>query len=287
MLAAMLLVVSIATFGRWSEAAATADMTKRDTLAVSMSFDLPNNVLVDQPFDLAFRVTVHDSVPHANDSLDEIDIMLPEECEILSGKPYWQGMLYRGCSVAVRVRARITEPTKAAFLGYVYSGYISGRMNLYRTVNYLASQEISVSSLAKDSTHSEPVEPLTAPSQKRCLVLPPNDLLGVSADAKPQIIPIEILSSSTVVKDVCKLDRSAINTLSFWMRKSASSPLFRVLPQRWQLSCPLYDMALNSDSTATLLVDPMVDTTTLSVQLEETRYQIRLRASTKVVSGNQ
>lgn len=270
-------------FGITVSASGTAGaqhMTKRDTLAAELSFELPKQIELNVPFDMVFRVTVHDSVPHANDSLDEIDIMIPKGCEILTGEPFWKGILSRGCTVSVRLRARITEPMLAVFHGYVYSGYVPQHMNLYHTVNSLASNEFLVIDKTKSSRENLAALPQMSPARKRCLVSPPNDQMGLSESAPVRLIPIEIVSNAEYVEGVCQLDRSAINALCFWLRKTPSSPATRIAPQRWQLSCPLYDMVVNPDSTATLLVDPMVDTATLSVQLEGVHYQVRLRAVT-------
>lgn len=257
-----------------------SDMTKRDTLAVEMSFDLPQKITLNEPFDVAFNVTVLEPVPHANDSLDEIDVMLPSGCEIVHGEPYWQGMLSRGRSVSVKFRAKITEPTSTVFRGYVYSGYIPNKMRLFRTVNCFASDEFLITARPTADNDEGAHATFANPSRSRCLVLPPHDVLGVSANAETRVIPVEIIAGSVSPETVYQLDRTAVNALSFWLKSSLLAEPVRVIPQQWQLSCPLYDMALNADSTGTLLVDSQVDTTTLTLLLDGTSYNVRLQVST-------
>jgi hypothetical protein len=258
---------------------ASPDMTKRDTLALKMSFQLPEKIKLGEPFDLSFTVVVQDSVPHDNDSLDEIDVMLPDGCRVLGGKPVWQGRLYRGCTVVIQLRAQITEPMQGVFEGFVYSGFIPKHMNLYRTVNIFTSNEISVLKTIKRESVAKPLEPITESSRKRCLVPPIDGPSGATGNDLRTVIPVEIVGGAITGDDNYWLTRNTLNSLSFWFKESPAATAVRTVPQRWQLSCPLYDMALNSDSTTTILIDEQIDTTTISFEIQGKRYQVRLQVA--------
>ncbi len=253
-------------------------MSRRDTLAIRSELLIPDTILINQPFEIRFSVTILDSVVHQNNTADEIDLILPPECEIVAGSPSWRGKLDCGITVTLQITARATRPFRDSFEGFVYTDFVPGHMNLYRTVNAVLSKEYSVLALREPS----PVDPERPGSQELTTrtVVPRCPYSG----AVDSLIRVELVKGKLLPTPTFNITRKAQHHLGFWIKNPADANIVKALPSRWDLSCPLYDMALNRDSTTALLVDKEIDTTTVSVEIDGTRYQVRLRVTDRLRS---
>jgi hypothetical protein len=258
-----------------------SQMSRRDSLKVQTELILPDSIKLNEPFDITFNVLILDSVRHDNGTPDEIDLLLPDECKILAGESSWRGTLEYGSKVSLQIKASVLTPMHDYFQGMIYSGFIPDRMNLYRTSNRVDSRYFTVGNPQPLHGMIDP-EPRTTDTSPAELVLqPPAPTIEPSApEGTPRnLVSVEITMNSRTAQEALPLKAHAVNSLIFWLKNSPNDTPLRVMPHHWDMSCPLFDMALNRDSTATLLLDSKIDTATVALEIEGTRHLVRLKVT--------
>lgn len=262
---------------------ATKPIRQLDSLKLEMHLLLPDTIILNEPFDVTFSVTVFDSVHHFEDSIDVVGIGLPWGCKLVSGSTSWGGTLSMGKTVTVQAKAVFTTPRIESIEGYVLSGRI-GRV--YHTRNRVVSREYIV---AGSPDYIKPIGPGMegATIRDTCFAGPPPSASG--EQSKPSIKlnrhMVIIRGGKVDGNGVYQLSRSTKNTFVFMVEDSLGIT-HRALIRDWRLSCESCSLHVNSDSTASLFLDDSVDSASLEFRTGGVQYTIRVHvAQTSTVTG--